>query len=125
MGIFQKARNDWCPVPMRRGETMIGEWIKEKLETLKWEIAHFLNRNPDYCWSNLTSWVLYDKWSDIWRHNSAYKHKLCTIDKAYCGKCRYQWQRKHSYKQYNDYVKGLWDRGRDVKYGGKVKAGWE
>ena len=97
---------------------MMGNWIKKKRENFKLDVAAFLNRNPDYCWTQLVLWARYRKWYLIWTENWDYRHKGCTPDDTYCGKCRYQWQRKHSYKQYNDYVRGLWDRGRDIKYGG-------
>lgn len=93
----------------------MGKWLAKRWENLKFDVAVFLNRNPDYCWSSLVRWAMSDKWYEIWTWNCAYRHKLCTPDNAYCLKCRYQWQRKHSYKQYGDYVHDLWERGRDVK----------
>ena len=96
----------------------MSKWIRKKWDNLKLDVAVFLNRNPDYCWPELVYWSMGRKWYWILTENGDYKHKKCTPDSNYCGKCRYQWQRKHSYKQYNDYVRRLWDRGRDIKYGG-------
>jgi len=92
--------------------------MNKKWENLKLDVAVFLNRNPDYCWAELVLWAMFRKWYLIWTENWDYTNKKCTSESYYCGKCRYQWQRKHSYKQYNDYLRGLWKRGRDVKYGG-------
>ena len=109
-------------------------------------VAVFLNRDPEWCWVGLVMWAVSGKWYGIllgderiyklgitealmWLFRKDYidllllterdcKKKTCTSDSYYCGKCRYQWERKHSYRQYNDYVRDLWEHGRDVKYGG-------
>ena len=67
-------------------------------ERLKMRFVKWLDKNPDYCWSNLVHWVLgyEDFWSLLWPWHADYSNYKCQMCReshkdsypyAYCGKC--------------------------------------
>lgn len=60
---------------------------------LKYKYIKYLDKNPDYCWANLTMWASGHKpfWSLFFKSH-IYKTKFCEIDVTgcgYCGKCEF------------------------------------
>lgn len=39
--------------------------MSKRWEGLKFQIALFLNRNPEWCWSELVSWCVFHRWYSI------------------------------------------------------------
>ena len=60
--------------------------IRKIREKIRWKIAKWLNRSPEYCWGELVSWVVDMKpWRELRKCRELECPKYMTF--AYCGKC--------------------------------------
>jgi len=68
---------------------------------IKYIIATYLNKNPEYCWANLVLWA--EGITPFWIvFNTLYmKNQICRKDvllgiqgKSYCGKCDIVWKKQ-------------------------------
>lgn len=55
---------------------------------VRWTTAHWLNKVPGTCWSNLVSWALH--WRPLWSRygdGDIRQDSLCRRDPDECGTC--------------------------------------